>query len=105
MKTTDRPRVNLAMFLYILLRDYLPSGQVEEIMEKHVEKNPENRTIRYSNPYIVAHVDDILDRLIPPNVSPWTVEKNTDEWMKCIKTECANRATIGAYCVEHVPQL
>lgn len=54
----------LEMFLYILLRDYLTSGQVEEIMEGHVENVPEGRdVIQYSNPYVVQHVEDLIIRL------------------------------------------
>ena len=59
-KTPLEPLIN---FLYVLLRDHLPSGVVEGIMVNHVEK-ARGRTRSYSNPHVEAHAREIAERLL-----------------------------------------
>lgn len=64
----------LVAFLYVLLRDHLPSGVVERIMMDHVEKLVERdgtmepvyaRGFKYSNPHGEAHACALARRLAP----------------------------------------
>ena len=52
----------LTAFLYILMRDHLPSGTVEKIMMDHVDVIIE--TPVYSNQHLVAHAREIADRIM-----------------------------------------
>jgi len=54
----------LITFLYVLLRDRLPAGQVEAIVVDHVEK-ARDRTCSYSNPYVEAYARELAERLTP----------------------------------------
>jgi hypothetical protein len=53
----------LITFLYILLRDKLPSGSVEDIMEKHVEPTADKEVV-YTNPHTEAHARWLAKRLL-----------------------------------------
>lgn len=53
----------LQIFLYILLRDHLPSGKVEEIMEKYVEGSEKFDGIKLTNRYTADHIIDIMNRM------------------------------------------
>jgi hypothetical protein len=59
--TNDR----LVQFLYLLLRDYLPAGQVESIMAMHVEKAKGASVL--SNEYTAQHAEDIAARIYEGN--------------------------------------
>jgi hypothetical protein len=68
-KSSDR----LAQFLYILMRDYLPSGAVEGIMEKYVERAlwpDQTRKAVFSNGYLAEHAKDLAARLRPALPEP-----------------------------------
>lgn len=52
----------LVTFLYILMRDYLPTGKVEEIMLKHVTET-EDKEVRYSSAHLAALAKEIAERL------------------------------------------
>jgi len=54
---------NLVAFLYILMRDKLPSGAVEEIMEKHVEP-VQDMEITFTNPHLEAHARWLANRIM-----------------------------------------
>lgn len=60
-KTEPIPHDKLEAFLYILLRDHLPSGVVEKIMLEHVESNLTEVT--YSNEFGYAAAKDLAQRL------------------------------------------
>lgn len=63
----------LKMFLYVLMRDKIPSGDVEDIMRNFIgaplstslnpNKGFEFKIGEYSNKYLEAHVLDIMTRL------------------------------------------
>ncbi|MGH9716417.1 MAG: hypothetical protein ACRD4R_06790 [Candidatus Acidiferrales bacterium] len=55
----------LVTFLYILLRDHLPAGDVEAIIVNHVEKFPDRRPI-FSNPFVEEYAREIASRLDGP---------------------------------------
>ena len=64
MKTVKMPPDKLVQFLYVLLRDHVPSGVVEGIMEGHVEKMSSiNGQTYYTNGYLADHALDIAIRL------------------------------------------
>jgi len=46
-------------FLYILMRDYLPCGSVEEIMRKHVT----GKMTKYCNGWLADYAMYVADRL------------------------------------------
>jgi hypothetical protein len=52
----------LVAFLYILLRDYLPSGVVEGIMIKHVERC--DGDVVFSNPFTEGHARELASRMV-----------------------------------------
>jgi hypothetical protein len=51
----------LVTFLYILLRDHLPSGVVEGIMINHAEKGG---TPVFSNPFTEGHARELAGRMV-----------------------------------------
>ena len=51
----------LVSFLYILLRDHLPAGSVEAIMQQHVEA--ESQQTQFTNGYIASYAKDLATRL------------------------------------------
>lgn len=53
----------LVSFLYILLRDHVPAGVVEGIMQGHVEV-PEKDT-EFCNGFIARYAKDVAARLRP----------------------------------------
>ena len=52
----------LVAFLYILLRDHLPAGVVEEIMVNHVEKF--SGTPVFDNPFTEGHARELAGRMV-----------------------------------------
>ena len=50
-------------FLYILMRDHLPPGAVEEIFSEHVDKM-EGMTVTYSNGYLAQYAQSLAKRLL-----------------------------------------
>lgn len=76
----------LTSFLYILMRDHLPSGVVEDIMAKHVE-NIGNDEVRFSNPHLEAHARELASRLVGPcKAEPpaaglaWALHRWLEDW-------------------------
>lgn len=61
-KTGFVPHNKIEAFMYILLRDHLPSGVVEKIMVEHVE--PDYKDVEYSNEFGYAAAKDLAKRLI-----------------------------------------
>ena len=58
----------LVVFLYHLLRDHLPAGDVEGIMQKHVFPLPVREDegfprCRFSNGFIAKYAKDVAQRL------------------------------------------
>lgn len=51
----------LVAFLYILMRDHLTAGAVEEIMLKYVEVDVTGS--QFTNGYLAMHAQDIAERL------------------------------------------
>ena len=56
---------NLEIFLYILLRDHLPAGKVESILEWHVDvaRDQTTKTIVYSNSQLFSYAKSLAKRL------------------------------------------
>lgn len=54
----------LVSFFYILMRDHLSSGVIEEIIEKHVDHLNEESDIKYTNPYLEDNAKWVVKRLI-----------------------------------------
>lgn len=54
---------DLLSFLYILLRDHMTFGQIEEIMEKHVELS-KNKPREYSQGHMEEYAQSLIERLI-----------------------------------------
>lgn len=65
----------LVSFLYILMRDHLPAGVVEGILQNHVvveaqDEGPSDES-QFCNGYIAAYAKDIAARLSPqPDAEP-----------------------------------
>jgi hypothetical protein len=58
----------LVSFLYGLLRDHLPAGSVEELVE-----DSQVSEVTYTNGWLAQYAQDVADRLkdeVPPKVSP-----------------------------------
>lgn len=57
----------LVSFLYILMRDHLPAGVVEGIMQKHVvlEGTDDGDESQFSNGFIARYAKDVAARLRP----------------------------------------
>lgn len=53
--------MKLQAFLYLLLRDELPAGVVEGIMQK-IEACRDDEVV-YSNPHVAAHALELAQRL------------------------------------------
>jgi len=49
----------LVSFLYVLMRDHLPCGAIEEIMLKHIT----NKETNFCNGWLANHAKDIAERL------------------------------------------
>ena len=56
------PPLALQQFLYILVRDHLPFGVVEEILLHHVE-NTKGKTVSFSEPRMAAYAASLAARL------------------------------------------
>lgn len=64
MKSVERTKCALTSFLYILMRDYLPTGTVEDIYEKHIQKVSRDTTlVTYDNEYLYGLAHDLKCRL------------------------------------------
>ena len=53
----------LAQFLYVLMRDYLPTGKVEEIVQGHVEALPEGTAVSFSNSHLAMYACELAKRI------------------------------------------
>ena len=49
----------LVSFLYILMRDYLPAGTVEKIMQEHVNE----KESLFCNGFLAQYAKDVADRI------------------------------------------
>jgi hypothetical protein len=54
----------LVQFLYILLRDHLPAGTVEQIIVDHVAPSADLE-VKYSNEFLEGYAREIAGRLRP----------------------------------------
>ena len=54
----------LIAFLYILLRDQLPAGVVEEIMRDHIDNIIDELPVKFSNKHLEAYAREIASRLL-----------------------------------------
>lgn len=52
--------VKLEVFLYILLRDYITFGELEEILSKHVDKVSNDNKPVFSNEFIIPYMIEVL---------------------------------------------
>lgn len=50
----------LEVFLYILLRDYITFGELEEILSKHVDKVSNDNKPVFSNEFIIPYMMEVL---------------------------------------------
>src|SRR5690242_11765063 len=71
MADTTESLVNL---FYVLLRDRMTAGEIEDLLENHVLKNPD-QSRKYSNRFLEAYARDIVQRL-------------TDAGLKCCFQMC-----------------
>ena len=55
----------LTVFLYTLMRDYLPCGTIELIIRDHVEK-ADGKQSEFSNPHLATYAREIAERLVKP---------------------------------------
>lgn len=62
----DSSRDPLVAFLYVLMRDRLTSGAVENIMEKFVEP-AQDKGYRFTNGYLAAYAKNLARRLRIPD--------------------------------------
>lgn len=55
----------LVAFLYVLMRDHLTPGHVEEIMRSHIEvgNRPLGEPVMYTNGWLASYAQDLADRL------------------------------------------
>lgn len=56
-------RCKLVCFLYLLMRGYVNSGQVEEIMTQLAQSDPDT-SYQFCNGYLAEHAYDIAERLL-----------------------------------------
>jgi hypothetical protein len=88
-------------FLYQILRDHLPAGTVEEIMQQHVlspQVEEGDGTSEYCNGYIAQYAQDIANRL--------KIEPNEDKlWREVYarNTEEGRNRFIVSHVVNHNP--
>jgi len=54
---------DLLCFLYVLLRDYMTFGQIEEIMKNHVELS-KGAPREYSQDHMAVYAQSLVDRLV-----------------------------------------
>lgn len=52
----------LVSFLYTLMKDYVTSGNIEEIMLSHMPQEPGTVT-EFTNGYLALHAQDIAERI------------------------------------------
>jgi len=57
------PDKKLMKFFYILAREHIVTGKLEDIMEKHVEKSSSKSNVRFTNGYLANYVEDLIRRL------------------------------------------
>lgn len=55
-------RDNLQIFLYLLMRDHLPSGAVAEIIVE-IEKTDSSKGVEFTNKYLALHASELADRI------------------------------------------
>lgn len=53
----------LVVFMYILMRDYLPCGSVAEIFRDHVDIIQSGEQQVYSNKHLEAYAIELVNRL------------------------------------------
>jgi len=56
-------RSKLVSFLYILMRDHLPAGEVEDIMLHDVDVLPKDENCSYTNGWLARYAEDLAKRL------------------------------------------
>lgn len=61
----------LEMLLYVLMRDHLPAGKLELIVQE--THNPQNKIVTYSNGWLALYAKDLADRL---KDNPQSVEES-----------------------------
>ena len=62
-KVNGMEKDGLVSFLYILLRDHLPAGEIERIIVEHVDKAKKNGPIIYDNAYLASYAAELADRI------------------------------------------
>lgn len=60
----EKPQ-GLVDFLYALMRDYLPAGEVERLVRDHVEKAADQESI-YSNGHLASYAAELAERILNP---------------------------------------
>lgn len=55
----------LTIFLYVLMRDHVPSGAIEKILQDHVAKAAGQRSV-FSSPFLRDYAIDLARRLSEP---------------------------------------
>ena len=54
---------NLQAFLYLLMRDKLPTGEVVDLIKNHIEKHPHDQNV-YCAPLLAEYAGELADRII-----------------------------------------
>jgi hypothetical protein len=57
------PHEKLIQFLYVLCRDYLTLGDIEDIVKKHTKKTNFEGCTSFSNSHLAEYVIDVAKRL------------------------------------------
>ncbi len=60
----------LQSLLYILLRDDIVAGRIEQIMRDHVEKAARDDEVRFCNPYLAAYAAELAQRILNAEQRP-----------------------------------
>jgi hypothetical protein len=62
-KQQPKNQQRLQEFLYVLMRDYLPTGAIEAIMQSHLRKNPSQKRVFDAN-HLAAYADVIATEIL-----------------------------------------
>jgi len=61
MSDDNKKPDKITCFLYVLMKDYLPAGKIEEIIEDRIM--PGVKSNWFSNPHIYQYAKELADKL------------------------------------------
>lgn len=53
----------LVAFIYLIMRDHVPPGEIEELMREHVHLIKADENVEFSNGWMAEHAKDVARRL------------------------------------------